>query len=75
MRQWVSYNMLKLNDKKTEFMVIQSRHARDTPDVTSISVGNSDVLAVESPRNTGVLMDHKLTMSEHGNTIAKSSYA
>ena len=57
--------MLKLNDKKMEFMVIQSRHARDTPYVTSISVGDSDVLAVESARN----------MSEHFNVIAKSSYA
>ena len=75
MRKWVSYNMVKLNDKKKEFMVIQSRHSKNTPEVTSISVGESDILAVESARNIGVLIDHKLTMSKHVNTIAKPSYA
>ena len=75
MRQWVSDNMLKLNDQKTEFMVIQSKHSRNTPDVPSISIGDAVVPAVESARNIGVIMDHKLTMYDHVNSIAKSSYA
>jgi hypothetical protein len=74
-REWATRNMLKLNDSKTEFLVLTSRHSRQTPNVSSINVGGSNVSAVHSARNIGAVMDDKLTMVDHVSAICKSSYA
>ena len=41
--------MLKLNDSKTEFLVIDSKHvSRTDAEVTSLCVGDSNVAAVSA---------------------------
>jgi len=74
-REWVTSNMLKLNETKTEFLVIGSKHSRQAPGVSSISVGDSTVSAAHTARNIGAIMDDRLTMTEHVSSICKSSYA
>jgi hypothetical protein len=59
-----------LNDDKTEFMLISSRHIRDQLAPTSISVGESVVQCVSSAKNIGVTFDCHMTMEKHiNNTI------
>ena len=67
-------NMLKLNDEKTEFLVISSRHTSKTPVVSSLCVGHTAVDAVPSARNIGLILDNKLTMEDHIKSVCKSSY-
>ena len=74
-KDWSTSNLLKLNDSKTEFMVVGSRHARSVPDVQSLEVGEVTVEAVNTARNIGVIMDGGLTMKDHVNAVCKSAYA
>mgnify|MGYP001545720609 CR=1 FL=1 len=73
-RSWSTNNKLKLNDSKTEFLVVSSKHARSLPEVTEISVGEDTVSAVTSARNIGAQMDNKLTMEDHVNGVCRSAY-
>ena len=64
-RRWMEANMLKLNDAKTEFIVIGSNHtlSKITDDVSTIRVRNAVVEATESARNIGAMMDKHLNMA------------
>ena len=68
--------MLRLNDSKTEFMVLSSRHIESklSEEVKAIRVGDSVVEAGESARNIGVIMDKRLSMEAHINQVTKSCY-
>jgi len=74
-RSWSTSNMLKLNDSKTEFLVVGSKHSRVNLDISSISIGDATVPAVTSARNIGAVMDNKLTMADHVSSVCKSAYA
>jgi dsDNA-binding SOS-regulon protein len=75
-RNWMEANMLKLNDSKTEFMVLASRHTESKlgEEVKSIKVGDSEVNAVGSARNIGAVIDARLNMDGHVNKITSSCY-
>ena len=68
-------NMLKLNDSNTEVIVIGSKHLpQQVLVVTSLHVGGTDVPAVSSARNIGVILDRKLDMLDQLKSVCKSSY-
>ena len=74
-RQWMMNNMLKLNDKKTEFMVLGSRRTiQNVCDITSLQVGDSSIESTSVARNIGAVMDRTLDMHDHVKSICKSSY-
>ena len=73
-KDWSTCNLLKLNDSKTEFMVVGSRYARSVPDIHSLAVGEIMVEAVDSARNIGAVMDSSLTMKDHISAVCKSAY-
>ena len=66
--------LLKLNDSKTEFLVIGSKFARTKPEVNTIVIGDESIEVASSARNIGVMMDSNLTMADHISNICKSSY-
>ena len=68
-------NKLKLNDSKTEFLVISSKHSHQVPDVSSISIGDAILHAIPSTRNIGAVLDDKLTIVAHVSSVCKFSYA
>ena len=73
-RAWSTDNKLKLNDGKTEFLVVSSKYARSLPEVTEICVGEESVSAVTTARNIGAQMDNKLTMVGHVDSVCRSAY-
>jgi len=75
-RDWMEANMLRLNDSKTEFMVLASRHLERklSGEVKAIRVGDAVVEASESARNIGVIMDSRLSMEAHINQVTSSCY-
>ena len=65
-RGWYSENMLKLNDSKTEMMVISSKF-RPSVHLDHIKIGESSISPSETVRNLGVIMDSNYTMVSHIN--------
>ena len=51
---------LKLNDDKTEFMIIGSRQQLEKVSVAELSVGDISVAPGSTARNLGVLFDRNL---------------
>ena len=66
-------NMLKLNQEKTELIVISSKF-RPKPAISYVSVGDKQILPKSSARNLGVIFDECCNMVEHVNKICKTSY-
>ena len=63
-RAWYAANMLKLNDDKTEMLVIGSKY-RTIPKLPDLNVGTTVITPGEHVRNFGVKMDTKFTMEPH----------
>ena len=74
-KAWATANMLKLNDNKTELMLVTSnrtKHLHDLP--TSITTGNSQIPFKLSVKSLGFAMDCHLTMNAHVSNIARICY-
>ena len=66
-------NTLKLNQEKTELIVISSKF-RPKPAIPCVSVGDEQILPKSSARNFGVTFDECCNMEEHVKKICKTSY-
>ena len=62
--RWLTSNMLKLNENKTEFLIISSSRLRPEGDM-SLNVGNTTVDVASTVKNLGVYFDQTLSMSDH----------
>ena len=67
-------NCLKLNDSKTEFLVMSKQDHSTTLDKNSISIGEVDVEAVQSAKNIGVFIANTLSMEEQVNNVCRNCY-
>ena len=68
-------NMLKLNDNKTELMLVTSKrtkHLHNLP--TSITIGNAHFPVMQSVHNIGFTLDCHLTMNAYISNIARTCY-
>ena len=74
-KAWATANMLKLNDSKTEFMLVtskRSKHLHNLP--TSITIGNAQIPFKQSMKNLDFTLDCHLTMNAHVSNIARTCY-
>ena len=74
-KAWANVNMLKLNDNKTELMLVNSKgtkHLHTLP--TSITIGNTEIAFKQSVKNLGFTLDCHLTMNTHVSNIAQTCY-
>ena len=74
-KAWATVNMLKLNDNKTELMLVTSKrtkHLHSLP--TSITIGNAQIPFKKSVKNLGFTLDCHLTMNAHVSNIARTCY-
>ena len=68
-------NMLKLNDNKTELMLVTSKrtkHLHSLP--TSMTMGNAQISLKKSVKNLGFTLGCHLTMNAHVSNIARTCY-
>ena len=75
-KAWATANMLKLNDSKTELMLVtskRSKHLHSLP--TSITIGNAQIPFKQSVKNLGFTLDCHLTMNAHVSNIAWTCYS
>ena len=71
---WMSTNFLKLNDDKTEILVMSSKFSNVLQRVDSVEIGQYTVSPQIMVRNLGAIMDSKITLESHINNIVKLGY-
>ena len=74
-KAWATANMLKLNDNKTELMLVTSKRTNYLHSLpTSITIGNAEIPFKKSVKNLGITLDCHLTMNAHVSNIARTCY-
>jgi len=73
-RSWMVTDKLKLNDSKTEFMIIGTKQQLRKINNNKLSVGDSFVESVTTARNLGVTFDEHMTLLPHINNICKNAF-
>ena len=71
--KWMSANFLKLNEDKTEILIITSKHFKRYISDVSFSLGNSIVTPGEKAKNIGIIVDDQFNLKSHIGNICKSS--
>ena len=72
---WTTTNMLKLNDNKTELMLVTSKrtkHLHSLP--SSITICSAQIPFKKSVKNLGITLYCHLTMNTHVSNIARTCY-
>ncbi len=72
-RMWMATNFLKLNDAKTEMLII---HPQNNPPgvFDSVSIGDVNVSASGSARNIGVVFDNHLNLEQHVKSVTSKAF-
>ena len=73
-RDWMKRNHLKLNDSKTEFLILGAPAQLRQLTKKDIMVGDTQVTASSSARNIGAIFDNTLSMKDHIQTVCRSCY-
>ena len=74
-KAWATANMLRLNDNKTELMLVTSmstKHLHSLP--TSITIGKAQIPFKQSVKKLGLTLDCYLTMNKHVSAIDRTCY-
>ena len=74
-KDWATVNMLKLNDNKTELMLVTSKRTKRLHNLpTSITIGNAQIPFKQSVKNLGFTLSCHLTMNAHVSNIARKFF-
>ena len=64
-RKWAQSNYLKLNDDKTEFVIIGTKQQLAKTYISTIRVGNADIVASSHVRNLVAWFNERFSMETH----------
>ena len=70
-RCWIHTSLLKVNDSKTEFVVMGMRQQLSLAHELSIKIGDVTIDAVKFVQNLGFFMDSEMTNRTHINKLTK----
>ena len=73
-RKWMNENCLKLNDAKTEFVILGSKKDLEQVTAWTVTIGDAEILPSQSARNIRAYFDPSFQMIQHVNNIIKSCY-
>ena len=73
-RAWMIMDKMKINDIKTEFLIIGTKQLLNKVNIKTLSVGDSAVAPAAMARNLGVLFDENMTLLPHINTCKTALY-
>lgn len=72
-RKWIKERKLKLNDDKTEVMIVRGNLRRNLAnDFGVLNLGNVELAPVEIAKNLGVMFDSSLSFTNHINSVVKT---
>ena len=72
--KWMQANKLKLNEDKTEFLVIGRKEQLKKVNIDSITVGADKILKSSSARNLGVTVDENMNLEKHILNLTRACY-
>ena len=71
--QWMTGNKLKLNDDKTEIMVINNpRHPIQPQNLSPVNINGHTIKLASKAKNLGVLFDNEMSMAAQISSLCKS---
>ena len=73
-KAWMTQQMLKLNDDKTEVMLVGTNHQLNKIDCSHMTIGDSQVPISTSVKNLGVILDSDLSMSLQVDNLCRICY-
>jgi len=74
-RSWMTLSKLKLNDDKTEALLIHNHKSSSASSLpTSLQVGSSDIPFSSAARNLGYILSDDLSLNNHISHICRSAY-
>ena len=73
-KTWMESKRLRLNDDKTEFIIIGSRQQLSKITDIAIKIGNTTIQLVESVHDLGYFLDNQLKNGVHINKVTKISF-
>lgn len=73
-RAWMLTHKLKINDSKTEFLLLGTKQQLEKISISEIMVGDSLIRPVDKIRNLGVIFDSQMSMLDHVNQICKKGF-
>ena len=68
---WLRNNKLKLNDDKTDLLVLTARH-RPQPPIKSFAVGSDLIYPSETVKNLGTVFDTTLSLEKQVTAVCKA---
>ena len=71
-RNWLIEGRLLLNDDKTEFLVIGTRHQLNKLNPSVLHVGDHTIDNSVNVRNLGTIFDNSISMDTHVNQVCKT---
>ena len=72
-KTWMTNNLFKLNDDKTELIIVTTSETPSRQEDIVINIGDSPIApSMEPPRNLGVLFDSTCCLNDHVNKICKN---
>jgi len=72
--KWMRASRLRLNACKTNILWLRSKHIIDNLSVQEVKVVSSTITTVTSARNLGVVIDSRLTTSDHVAAVCRAGY-
>jgi hypothetical protein len=73
-KKWMSSNMLKLNDDKTEVIVCGSTLQLGKVELQSVQIGSSVVTPTHCVRDLGLFLDKTLSLHDHVSATVRACY-
>ena len=73
-RNWLTRNMLNLNEEKTEVILFTSKHGLKSPSNITVTVGEQKQLQSSSVHDLEVIYDQHLNMSQHVHSVYRTGY-
>ena len=73
-KAWMLSKKLKLNEEKTEAILVGSRQAINLTEAESIQIGGKNILLNPHVKKFGVFLDNTLSMEQHISHLCHSAY-
>ena len=73
-RLWMAKNFLRLNDSKTEILLIGSNHIASKVPSFSVTIGDHAIRPSDSVRNIGAIFDKTMTMKEQVSHMCRNAW-
>ena len=71
---WLKASRLRLNPAKTQVMWLGSQQLLSRLDMVDVSILSSDIRVQEKARDLGVVIDSRLSLSDHVASVCRSGY-